>query len=245
MARLTYAEIRTTGGLEGGNDSVDSHIKTKMNAWLRKHYAQYPWPFLNRTAISATLASGATSMDVGAGNNAVTPQIVRVYGPIYWRDATSVTNRGKANISQLLNQDLNQIAAQYDSSITGSPLAFTYTEMQTAAGLKYVTIVPYPRPDKAYLLTFMYQYLPDDLQDTDVPLWPNEQTLIQCAKVQAIGYDNANTAWYKEESETLASMVAADRDAHGGNASFGDKLQLDPVNFGGNDDSPTTKLPWY
>lgn len=249
MARKTFYEIRLAGAKLGGNDSVDDWIATKLNGWLRKHYAQYPWPFLNTQAVSVPIAAGATSLEVGAGLASITNQIVRVFGPVYWRDQSSATNRGKANITQLLNQSIDAVAAAYDSNVKGAPLGFTYVESQDSAGLKYVTITPFPRPDKAYYLTFFYQRLPDDLTYPDsalvsqVPLYPNELTLIQAAKCAAIEYDNSNTQWFKEESDILAQMVSADRDAYGGNASYGDKMQLDPVNFG-SEDSPSNKLPW-
>jgi hypothetical protein len=57
MSRLTYAEIRTQGSVIGGNDSVDTWVKRKMNAWFRKHYAAYAWPFLISQATGISYAA--------------------------------------------------------------------------------------------------------------------------------------------------------------------------------------------
>lgn len=232
MARLTFDEIVTQGGLIGGNDSVSTWIATKLKAWLRKHYAAWPWPFLitQATGISYTSAQ-ATGKIVGGGDGGITNQITRIFSPIYWR-GDSYSSRGVAAVRPIVGDKTEFAIGNVDAaSQVGPPTSFiVLPTMESDAKLK-MTLVAYPVPDKTYTLAFTYQKLPEDPAGTDVPIYPNEQTLIQAAKCAAIEYDNSNTDWFRTESDTLAQMVAADRSTYGATPSFGDVMQLDSSVF--------------
>lgn len=231
MARKTYLELRTYGAAIAGNDAVDDWVKTKMNAWFRKHYAAYAWPFLISQAASVTLSAGDTSIEVGGGSSGLTRQITRIFSPIYFRASGSFTNRGQAPVRQIVGDPSEMAAGFVDSSSqVGRPQSFIALPFQSS-GSEKITLIPFPVPDKAYILGFTYQKLPDDMADTDIPIYPNEMTLIQACKVAAIEYDSSNSQFYIQEAQILSDMVAADRDTYGGTQSFGDILQLDSSVF--------------
>jgi len=231
MARLTFLQIRTQGSIIGGNETVDEWVKRKMNAWLRKHYAAYAWPFLTAQATGLTLSSGSQGTDYGGGEGGLSRQITRIFSPVYFR-ANGYSTRGSAPVRQLVGDSDWRAIGQVDSTNqVGSPQSFVVLPGQTSTGLHLMTLVPYPVPDKDYTLAFTYQYLPNDLADSDIPLYPNEMTLLQVAKCASIEYDSSNTDLFRTESDILAQMVAADRDTYGGTPSYGDSHQLDSTVF--------------
>ncbi len=242
MARLTFADIVEQGGLIGGNDGVPEWIAIKLKAWLRKHYAAWAWPFLIKQATGVSMPAGSASIGVGAGESSFAPQISRIFSPIYFR-ADGYSTRGKAPARQFVGGPAEKAIGNIDASTqTGQPMDFVIQDDETAAGLQFKTIYPFPIPDKAYTLAFSYQKLPDDPADTDVPVYPNEMTLIQAAKCAALEYDQSDSPQYQNELNILASMVTADRDAYGGNPSFGDTLQLDDSVFPSDSGTNTSKF---
>lgn len=237
MARLSTGAIITVGSKLGGNDAVGVWVAQKLSAWLRKHYNAWAWPFLIKQATGIILPAGVASLDVGGGNAGLASQISRIFSPIYFR-SNGFGTRSKAPVRQLVGGPASAEPGNVDpASNIGMPQAFTVNPEQDNSGNQYQTLGIYPYTDVQYFLSFTYQRLPDDLGLSDIPLYPNEMTLIQVCKCAAIEYDNSNTPWFKSEEEILAGMVTADRDAYGGNASFGDQLQLDDGTF------PTESLP--
>lgn len=230
MARLTVAQLVAQGGVLAGNDAAPTWVTTKFNAWLRKHYAAWAWPFLIKQATGIILPAGVASLDVGAGNGGLTPQISRIFSPIYFR-ANGFNTRGKAPVRQLVGGPASAMNGNFDATSKGQPQAFTTSPQSAADGTQYQTLGVYPYTDLQYTLAFTYQQLPDDIASTAVPAYPNEMTLIQACKCAAIEYDSSNSPWFTSEEGILASMVTADRDAYGGNDSFGNTIQLDDAVF--------------
>lgn len=232
MARLTFDQIVEQGGIVGQNDAVSTWIGIKLKAWLRKHWAAFPWPFLIAQATGISLASGATSKIVGAGDGGLTAQISRIFSPIYVRDSSTYTSRRASPLRLFVGDDVTQAFGMVDAATqTGIPTSFTSLPLQESDGKLKVTLIPYPIPDKAYTLAFTYQRLPEDPSGSTIPEYPNEMTLIQAAKVAALEYDQTNDPVYEKEANILAQMVAADRAAYGGTPSFGDFMQLDSSVF--------------
>lgn len=235
MALLTFGEIVTQGGLLGGNDGVPLWIATKLRAWMRKHYTAWAWPFLIKQATGVPTVAGTYTVDVGNGNGGITAQISRIFGPIYWR-GSSYSQRGKAPLRDFVGGPIElQEELQDPTAPGGSPQVVKVQAQQStgaAGGAMYQRLLLFPIPDQVYSLSFTYQELPADVVgDGDIPQYPNQMTLIQAAKCAAIEYDQSDTAFYQNELQILASMVTADRDAYGGNASFGDSFSLDTSVF--------------
>lgn len=230
MARLTFAELVEQGQLIGQNDATPSWVAAKLRAWLRKQYAGWAWPFLITQATGITMAAGTTNKVVGGGDGGLTRQVVRIFSPIYFR-ANGYSTRGKAPIRTLVGDPSEMAIGMVDAdNQTGTPQSFIAMPF-AEAGEEKISLVPYPVPEKDYTLAFTYQYLPDDPEDADIPVYPNEMTLLQAAKVAAIEYDQSADPLFRQELQILAEMVAADRSAYGGTPSFGDTMQLDSSVF--------------
>lgn len=231
MSRLTYEELREQGAVIAGNDAADTWVKRKMNAWLRKHYDAYPWPFLITQLAGIEMAAGTTAKLFGAGEAGISQQIVRVFSPIYFR-ANGYSTRGRAPIRQLIGNSESMSPGNVDPSTqTGTPQSFVGFPIQESDGLGQFYLIPYPIPDKTYTLSLTAQRRPNDLADDAIPEYPNEMTLIQACKCAALEYDETGSQMLKEELDILAQMVAADRDTYGGTSSFGDSQTLDTDTF--------------
>lgn len=245
MARLTFLELRQHGGRVGQNDAVDSWVKVKMLAWLRKHYAAWPWPFLISPVTGIALAAGTQSLSIGAGDSGISSQISRIFSPIYFR-ADGYATRGKAPVRQMVGGPAEMAFGNIDATNDkGAPQSFIASPFIENDGLLKISLVPYPIPDKTYTLALTCQALPDDCDDANVPVYPNEMTLIQACKVAAMEYDQTNDPVYMQEMNILASMVTADRDAYGGGPSFGDVMQLDDAVFPTDGSAnPSSRFTW-
>lgn len=231
MARLTFDEILEHGGLVGQNEDVSTWQAIKMKAWLRKHFAAWPWPFLIKQATGVSVTAGTTGKDIGAGNGGITNQISRIFAPIYWRGAT-YSQRGKAMVRPFVDAPVEIQDDLNDSSVMrGAPQVVAIQDKISSLGLLYKTLTLFPAPDQTYSLSFSYQEIPADPDGDDVPQYPNEITLIQAAKVAALEYDQTNDPVYMQELRLLGEMVSADRAAYGANPSFGDFMQLDSTIF--------------
>lgn len=231
MSRLTFDQIITQGGIVGQNNAVSAWQGIKLKAWLRKHYAAWAWPFLIKQATGVSIAAGASSVDVGNGNSGITAQICRIFGPVYWRGST-YSQRGQANVRDFFGGPVDfQEEMQDGVNGRGAPQLIKVQDKVSTAGLLYKTLSLFPVADQTYNLSFTYQELPSDPAGSDVPIYPNEMTLIQASKVAALEYDQTNDPVYKQEAEILAQMVAADRTTYGANPSFGDTMQLDSQVF--------------
>lgn len=226
MARLTFDQLVTQGGVLGDNDAVPTWVATKLKGWLRKQYASWAWPFLITQATGITVTAGTATKLVGNGNSGITEQISRIFSPVYWY-GSSFAERGKVALRDFVGGPVvMQNELQDTTNNRGSPQSAQVRSLNTGGQL-HAQLIIFPVPDKTYTLSFTYQRLPDDLSGSSIPEYPNELTLIQAAKCAAIEYDNSATEWYETELAKLAQMVAADRDAYGGNPSFGDNNSLD------------------
>lgn len=234
MARLTFDQIVAQGMVIGQNDAITSWVGIKLKAWLRKHYADYPWPWLIQQATGISFgASDYNGKAVGAGSGGLSLQISRIFSPIYYRPSGSFSGRNSAPLRTIVGDDSQRAIGMLDSSNQkGPPTSFiALPAYSNNTGKLAMVLYSFPVPDQTYTIAFTYQVLPDDPAGTDVPIYPNEMTLIQAAKVAALEYDQTNDPVYDKEAATLASMVVADRSTYGGTPSFGDFMQLDSSVF--------------
>jgi hypothetical protein len=84
--------------------------------------------------------------------------------------------------------------------------------------------------DQAYSLWMQYQITPDEVDDDEVPWYPNDRTMQQFVEVQA--YKHLKQ-WqvYRIENDILAEMVISDRAKYGVVDGSNDSLFLDPNIF--------------
>lgn len=229
MGLLTRTQIFTEGGLQAGDDTQATRQAFWFNAWLRKQYCMWPWPFLKRRASGISLTTGATTVSVGAGAS-ITEEILRIFEPLVVYTSDSKT-RLNAPIIELLMADILYDESSRDSTLGRStPTQFKCRADATTYG-KW-SLIPFPVPDKAYLLAFDYQTIPANLSsDSQIPVYPNDRTLIQAAKCAALEYADGTSEALDRDLEVLASMVSDDRDAFGSAPGDNEYWQMDTSVF--------------
>jgi len=229
MGALTLSQLISEGGLLVGDDTQTVRAKIWFKAWLRKVYASWQWPFCKARVAGISLATGATSLTVGAGTN-VTENILRIFEPLYVYTSDKRI-AVEAPIRELLMQRLQFDESSRDTSLGRSiPTSFKLRAYPGTWG-KW-SLIPFPVPDRDYLVAFDYHFIPADPGDSDIPVYPNDQTLIQAAKCAVLEYaDGPASQAVAAELEVLADRVSGDRDQFGGQAGDGDFLQLDSSVF--------------
>lgn len=234
MGQLTWGDIITEGGLLVGDDSQGTRAKIWFNAWLRKTYRSWAWPFLKRRLSGLSLVSGAASVSFGAGAGGVTQEISRVFEPIYVYTSDFKT-RARADIMELLDEDIMYDESSRDPAANiGMPRRFKMRADTTLWG-KW-SLITFPIPDRNYLLAFDYQVVPANLVlDADTILYPEDRTLMQAAKCAVLDYaDGPAAGTTQSELQVLSTMIMDDRINYGDAAGDGEYWSLDGSVFGNN-----------
>ncbi len=229
MGQLTRGQIVTQGLAEAGADTTYTVLaNVAFNAWLKKVYDAHSWPFLIRKASGVSLVAGSTSLSIGAGAAAITPQIKTIVGPIniYRSDRTVLA---KAQIQQLMHGGVEwDEVAQSPTTWRGIPAFFKIRGSATTPG--QWDLIPGPFPDRDFLLTFDYVVSPDLMitttaGDSLVPLYPNDETMIQAVRAWSLMFNEKEN--YQIERDILAAKVMNDRAIYGMVEGTNDMLLLD------------------
>lgn len=229
MGQLTRAQIVSNGLQLAGDTSLTTLANTWLNAWLRAHYASWPWPYLHKRITGVALAAGTTSIDIGAGSNGVTPEIKRIISPLWLYSSTYSTAR-KLTVRATYGGDIGSEEVVHDSATWRGTPELIRIRAHTSTWGKW-TLVPLPAPDRAYLLGIDYIEQPADLSsDSTVPICPSDRTMIQAVKQAALDYmghrDEAMA-----EMQLLSAMATEDRLRYGEVAGTNDMITLDPSVF--------------
>jgi hypothetical protein len=227
MGKLTQAQIASQGMTLAGKNTtaLASLVLVSFNAWLRSTYAGWLWPFLNKQSSGVALAAGTTALNVGT-TGTISDDIADIFDPLYIYSST-YADMGKARIRQIRGGSaLNEPAIQDPTKNRGMPREFKARPSPTTDGLW--TLTPWPVPDKAYLLVLDYKFQPTDIVPSEIPIYPNDRTLIQAAKVMALEHMNGTDGNHPAELELLAGMVAQDYVKYGSEAGINDSVGLDP-----------------
>ncbi len=231
MGQLTRLQLLDEGGARGGNQDINARSLFDLNAWLRSTYAAWPWPWLQTRASGISLPSGTQSLTVGKGSSGITLEIQRILDPIKVYNS-SYSTKGVARIMQLTNsgEDWDDETLQNPATFRGLPGKF---KIRSSGLWGQWNLIPLPFPDRDYLITFDYLKQPADLaSDSDVPPYPNDETLIQVVQTAVTKYSNSPShPDYLESLGILQSMYVADKVKYGQVPGTNDLLQLDPDTF--------------
>jgi len=225
MGKLTVAEILSEGGLLAGDTSKAARAKVDFLAWLRSQYASFLWPFLQAWTPPINLNAGATGISVGDGASGVNYHILRILDPIYIYP-TDYT--WKAPIRVITATGDND-AAFPDSFLANKPTGCPTVCRVRSLGPGKRAIDFNVAADKPYKLKIGAHFLPDDPADSDVPLYPNDHTMIQAVAVFILKYMKADN--YPTELEVLVNKVNDDRLKYGVETGINDQILLDPKVF--------------
>jgi hypothetical protein len=229
MGTMNRGEIIELALNTAGDSSLFLQAWKWLDNWLTQTYSAWPWPFLQRMDTGISLPAGTASLQFGSANKLVQ----RIYDPVYLY-TSDMSMRAAARIRQLIDgsPDLDEVAGVTSSS--GLPLTFRIRASTTVQGAW--DLYPWPRPDKNYLLKVEYQLRPASAGAyagvlTDVPLYPNDETIVQGVLVKALQFISASSPEYLQryqlEMGILRGMVADDRIAFGQVPGLNDSTALD------------------
>jgi hypothetical protein len=228
MGQLTRGELIAQGLRQAGNTGLSELSKVWLNAWLRSQYAAWPWPFLRRKVEGLQLGTGVNSLVVGGGEGGVSYAIRRIHDPlrIYRPDYSLGANvRVQSAHEYPLGDDET---VQNPATNRGLPERVR-CEQDTGTWGQW-TLYFNRTADRDYLLKLSIVTQPEDMaDDATVPLYPNDRTLLQAVKVEAMlhmKHDDRDS-----ERDVLAAMVVDDRVKFGEALGVNDHLGLDPKVF--------------
>lgn len=237
MGQLTRGTIVTEGMRLAGRTDLSTQANIWFNAWLRSVYRSWTWPFLHKKALAVSLTAGTTSISFGAGSTE-TLEVQHIFDPIkvYSSDKRTL---GIARIRQLEDGSLYSDEDLIDWSQTnnrGLPHAMR-VRPDTSVWGKW-TLLPYPVADNNYLLKIEYLVQPADISsDATVPIYPNDQTMIQAVKVDTLNFMHMFEQ-YALEKQILEDMRTSDKIKYGQVMGINDKLTLDGGVFRQRNDVP-------
>lgn len=225
MASLTVQTILDEGGLLAGDTALNARALVDLNAWLRSQYDGFLWPFLRRELSGIALGAGIQKLTMGAGSGGIATEVQRFNDPLHIytsgyftrSDIRIVSDWGDA--SKMPNNVVNNPATN-----RGLPSQVRLRHSATAPGqwdLIFDMVA-----DRAYLLEVSYYARPAAITLTDIPLYPNDRTLIQAVSVFVLRYKKSEEA--SGEWEALVAMVNEDRLKYGSLPGINDMLFLDP-----------------
>ncbi len=214
MGEMTRGEIITAGLRKAGNTNLTLPAQTWLNASLRTQYKAWPWPFLIETATAVPLVAGSTGVVVGGGNGGVTDKFYYPYAPIYVY-TTDYTSRNTALIRQLVGGPIGMDLSVINPA-TGQGLPCQF-QISKASGQVYGiwNFIPWPIPNRDYLLTFKYQKMEPNLNDDgQVPLYPSDETMIEMVVASAL-LDMKDYAAAQASEGKLHALCIGDRLKYG------------------------------
>ena len=226
MGQLTTAQIISEGLLMAGDSSLTTRAERWLNAWLRSQYAGFAWPFLLRSA-EAALASSQNELTFGMGSNGVTEAIRRIVDPVHvYDDARTAYQQLRIRNAIEATQEQLLLGLQ-ESQARGVPTSVRVLADTSLWGRWTLKFDRWADRDLTVSINFYIQ--PADVSGTDVPLYPNDRTLMKAVEAETLRFKKADN--YQNELEVLASMISDDRMKFGEVPGQNEDIGLDPLWF--------------
>jgi hypothetical protein len=227
MGRLTRSEIITQGLALAGNSALSDGILVAFQAALDRVYDEWPWPFTLRDKTGIPLTAGTATLSFGNATNTssnVAARVARINDPMKLSNGT-YNFRGVVRIRTRVDADLQRDENLGDPTQNrAAPTLCRVVADESISGRW--TLQFWPIPERDYTLKINYQTVPPALAaDTDIPVYPNDATLIQLVKVLALDY--MKRPEYPGEMQVYRGMVASDRMNDGQVPGTNDVLPLD------------------
>lgn len=228
MGQLTRGTIVSEGLLIAGDTSLTTRANVWLNAGLRKLYRSWPWPFLHKRHTGIALASGATSFSFGNGATEAL-EVARIFDPLSVYASDYSVNQ-QARIKQFTDHiPSTDEALNNPATLRGIPNEFRMSPSNTVWGTW--TLRPSPIPDRALLIALDCLIQPADLSaDNLVPIYPNDETLIQLVVVGALQW-NDEPEKYQLENGRLDNLMVGDRLRYGSVPGINDQWGLDVATY--------------
>lgn len=220
---LSRAQIVAQGLTLAGRDDEATLIANQwLQNWLNAVAASWSWPILRR---EASVSLSTQTKDVGAGQGGVSDYVLRIIDELWWYAD------GGASYGRIKLRDHNAPAIEkfQPTDIVGAPQTYRVTK----PGFGVARLSFDPAPDRTYTLYMAYQSLGTQLsQDSSVPWYENDETLIQAVAFKALEYfDGKDAATTQAAQLQLAGLLNADKFRYGTAAGQNDVVYKDPKVF--------------
>lgn len=223
MGALTASEIVSEGQLLAGRDDNAVAALRWLNRWLRSVAASWSWPQLQREAIGLSLPAGTVGLVVGNGA-LITPPVQKVLDNI-WLYTPDKTFRKRIRIKHQLSEPSDLLSPDSQTGVPSTVRIFSNSHGKWE--LTFWVI-----PNKDFYITLPYIESPVDVLTTDVPWYPNDETMVQAVAFKTHEfYDGKEAPATNAAQQLLAGMVTNDRIRFGSVVGINDTLILDPTTF--------------
>lgn len=225
MGNLTRLQIVQQGTLQAERDDADTLAAGWLQRWLNSVAAAVPWPMLTKEAIGVTVTT--PSLTVGDGSGGVTAKILRILDNTWIYPSGRTARAARLRIRTQLTDPNDRV---YPTTTgVGKPDSARVFQESLGQWTMYFNNVP----DQTYSLTLAHIIQGAQLSsDTDVPWYPNDETMIQAVAFSTHRYfDGKDAPETQAVQEDLAAMFASDKLRYGAVNGINDKLQLNPTRF--------------
>lgn len=218
MGQMTVTNLISTALEEAGNTGLSTIALTWMSPIMQRLWAAHDWPFLRREYGPLTMASGVTYFDLGdSGANPIlssniTEPVIRVR-KISIADSANNGYKGFLWLDESADVDPTDRQAWADTLSRGTPFA---AELISSAGQSgytgvYRWRVRFAVPtDRAYRLLVDACVIPQTVFSGGiVPMYPNDDTLIQAIIVRT--YRHMNDEREPTAMSVLMNMIREDK----------------------------------
>lgn len=231
MGAKSRSELITEALLKCGNTSPRTRAVSWLNDWLRSAYSSWEWPFLMARKSGIAVSTSSRVNSVGNNLNGITQEIRRIYSPLFLY-LNSPVARFAVPITQLLGNDDPLLDDGVNEGTTGRPTTCRIRQTSAPTGLVGQWDIIFDRiPDRAYLMSFQCSLLPPaSVTMTDVPLYPNDRTMITAIQAECYEYMREKTM-SDACRELLAAQFSEDKHKFGTQSGHHDMVQLDKSVF--------------
>lgn len=234
MGAKTRAQIVLQGCRQAGRLDLQTRATEALSDWLRQRAKDWPFLWTRQSREGLSLPAGTVSLKVGGGEGGITNEIQRILNP-FWIYTAGFGTRSRALIQTLDNMDIhNESRVNDPASGRGIPTLFKVRTGMSASGVVCRTLIPFPVPDRSYLLAFDYIELETDPAPTGatIPKYPNDQTMIMFVEMTVTKWANgASDPDYQALKADVADAVSRDRIHDAQEPGSNDAQGLDPSIF--------------
>lgn len=199
-----------------GNIGLTARANVWLNLWLAKVYAAWPWPFLRARYGPFSVNQGVNSYTFGDGEGGTNDKIQAILR-VMFADSTNNGWKGDVPIDDDFGMGASRDPFWQDSASPTLPSG-VLVEISTDAGYtsayRWKINFADSYTNKAYRIAIVAKRRPADLSvGTDVPLYPNQETIVQAIFAKALEHQNDERA--EAANAKLRAMEAQDRVVHG------------------------------
>lgn len=232
MGLMTAGDIVREGGLLAGDDGKFVRGLGELNRWLRSQYSGFLWPFLLRENV-INVPAGTVSMQLGLAASTGMEDVQRLNDPIILYDSSMLD---RTTLRVLTGGIELPVAWAQDPQVeVGRPLYCRVMPrpindgVPSGAGSAVPAATQFiafdKKTDQPYKMRFSYYGLPRHLTESQIPLYPNDRTMVQAVAAYFSRYVRAQDAG--DNAEMLRNMTLEDRLKYGVTNGYHDTMMLD------------------